>query len=113
LSLAGYDHRLEHVTRTGFDLVVGGHERVRSLWERLYRSAPMRAPTRVTIPSLDAVVIEDRDGTPVRMRFDFGEPLDSPHLCFFQWRDGRMASLAPPKPGDTIELPHQLGPTGW
>ena len=112
LSMAPVDHRIERVTPTGFDLVLSRTRPARTLWERLFRRAPLPAGTHVQISSLDATVIEDVSGTPTRMRFDFGEPLDSPHLCFYQWRDGRIATLAPPKPGDVIVLAHERGPTG-
>jgi len=110
LSLARSDHRIDNVTRTGFDLVTPGSERVRSVWERLYRSAPLAAGTTVRLAGLDATVIEDRGGAPVRVRFDFGEPLDSAHLCLLQWRDGGIIPLPPPAPGQTIDLPYQPVP---
>jgi hypothetical protein len=113
LSMAPNQHRIENVTRTGFDLVTEGGTRTRTVWERLYGGGPMSSGTRVTLTSLDARVIEDRDDVPVRVRFDFGEPLDAGHLCFFVWRDGMISPLAPPRPGETIDLPHQPGPMGW
>ena len=109
-SLAQSDHRIDNVTRTGFDLVTSGSDRVKSVWERLYRSDPLVAGTAVRLPGLDATVIEDRDGAPVRVRFDFGEPLDSAHLCLLQWRDGGIIPLHPPAPGETVDLPYQPGP---
>jgi hypothetical protein len=112
LSMAAVDHRIERVTPTGFDLVLAETPPARTLWERLFRRAPLPAGTHVQISSLDATVIEDAGGIPTRTRFDFGEPLDSPHLCFYQWRDGRIATLAPPKMGETIVLRHERGPTG-
>ncbi len=110
LSLAASDHRIDNVTRTGFDLTTLGGDRVRSVWERLYRSGPLPAGTRVRLAGLDATVIEVRDGAPVRVRFDFGEPLDSPHLCFLQWRGGGILPLRPPSSGDTIDLRYEPGP---
>jgi hypothetical protein len=67
----------------------------------------------VPVAPRTARVIEDRLGVPVRVRFDFGEPLDSPGLCFREWRDGAVRPFAPPKPGETRDVPHQPGPTGW
>jgi hypothetical protein len=113
LSLAPADHRIDNVTRTGFDLVTLDPGRTRGLWERLYRSGPLPAGTRVAMSHLDARVIEDQLGVPVRVRFDFGEPLDSARLCFREWRDGAVRPFAPPKPGETRDLPHQPGPMGW
>ena len=110
LSMARGDHRIDNVTRTGFDLTTRGGDRARSVWERLYRSGPLAAGSRVRVAGLDATVIEDRDGAPVRVRFDFGEPLDSAHLCLLQWRDGGIVPLRPPAPGETIDLPYEPGP---
>jgi hypothetical protein len=110
LSMAGGDHRIDNVTRTGFDLTTRGSDRVRSVWERLYRSGPLPAGSRVRVAGLDAKVIEDRGGAPVRVRFDFGEPLGSAHLCLLQWRDGGIVPLRPPAPGETIALPYEPGP---
>jgi hypothetical protein len=110
LSMAASDHRIDNVTRTGFDLSTRGTERTRSVWERLFRGGPLAAGTRVRVEGLDALVVEDRDGAPVRVRFDFGEPLDSPHLCLLQWRDGKIAPLRPPQPGEAIDLVYQPGP---
>ena len=112
LSMAPVDHRIERVTTTGFDLVLEQTPAARTLWERLFRRAPLTAGTHVKISSLDATVIEDRSGIATRMRFDFGEPLASPHLCFFQWRDEQVQPLAAPRPGETTVLPHQRGPMG-
>jgi hypothetical protein len=113
LSLAAADHRIENVTLSGFDLVSFRRTSTRSVWELLYRRRPIPSGTHVTVPSLDVTVIEDFDGAPTRVRFDFGQSLDSPDLCFVEWRDGRLRSLPPPSPGRTIELPHQPGPLGF
>jgi hypothetical protein len=113
LSVAPYDRRIENVTTTGFDLVTVAANPERSMWERLYRSEPLPAGTDVRLPSFDARVIEDRAGTPVRVRFDFEEPLDSSRLCFFEWRDAEIRPFRPPRRGETIDLPYQPGPMGW
>jgi hypothetical protein len=113
LSMAPRDHRIENVTTSGFDLVTLGGARIRTVWEQLYGSHPMASGTRVTLSSLTAQVIEEQDGIPVRVRFDFGDPLDSGRLCFFQWRDSRLAQFTPPKPHQVVDLPHHPGPMGW
>jgi hypothetical protein len=113
LSMAPADHRIEKITRTGFDLVTLGGDRTRTVWERLYGGGSMPAGTRVSLTGLDARVIEDRDGVPVRVRFDFGEALDAGHLCFFVWADGAVRPFAAPRPGDVVDLPHHAGPMGW
>lgn len=113
LSMAPRDHRIENVTATGFDLVTLGGARKRTIWEQLYGFRPMPTGTRVKLTSLNAQVIEDQDGIPVRVRFDFGEPLESGGLCFFQWRDGTIGPLALPRIDEAVDLPHHPGPMGW
>ncbi len=113
LSMAPRDHRIENVTATGFDLVTLGGARTRTIWEQLYGSYPMASGTRVALSSLTAHVIEEQGGVPVRVRFDFGEPLDSGRLCFYQWRNSTLSQLTPPQPGRVVELPHHPGPMGW
>jgi hypothetical protein len=113
LSMAPRDHRIENVTATGFDLVTLGGARTRTIWEQLYGSHAMASGTRVTLSSLTAQVIEEQGGVPVRVRFDFGEPLDSGRLCFYQWRDSTLSPFTPPGPDEVLDLPHHPGPMGW
>jgi hypothetical protein len=112
LSMAPVEHRIENVTRSGFDLAVLDRAREWTLWERVYRRRPLPAGTRVVIGSLDATVLEDAGGVPTRLRFDFGEPLDSPHLCFYQWRNSALVRLRVPRPGDAVHLGYEWGPGG-
>jgi hypothetical protein len=113
LSLAPVDHRIERVTASSFELASARAGGSRAIWERLYRAGPVPPGTRVTLPHLEATVLEARDGAPARVRFAFDEPLDSAHLCFLQWKDNRLSRIAPLRPGDTIDLPHEPGPTGF
>jgi hypothetical protein len=73
----------------------------------------MPSGTRVTLTSFDATVVEDREGVPSRVRFDFGEPLASTHLCLSVWRDGAIVRIEKPEPGEVIDLPYHPGPMGW
>jgi hypothetical protein len=113
LSFAPVDHRIEQVTATSFELATARPEGPRPLWERLFRAGPVPAGLRVTMPHLEATVLEERDGAPARVRFVFDEPLDSPHLCFLQWKGHQLSLMAPPKPGDAIALRHEPGPAGF
>ena len=109
LSMSASDQRIENVTRTGFDIAVSGPPRPRTVWEVLFRAAPMTAGTSVTVPSFTATVLEDHDGTPLRTRFEFGRPLDS-GFCYVTWRHGHLAALPAPTPGTRLELPYEPGP---
>jgi hypothetical protein len=113
LSMARANHRMENITATGFDLVTLGAHTTRTVWERLYGGGLMPSGTRVTLTSFDATVVEDREGVPSRVRFDFGEPLASTHLCLCVWRDGAIVRIEKPEPGAVIDLPYHPGPMGW
>jgi hypothetical protein len=113
LSMAPAAHRIENVTDTGFDLVTVGERATSTLWEQLYGGGPMRSGTRVRLTSFEATVLEDHDGVPSRVRFDFGEKLASPHLCLVAWRDGAIEALEKPQPGMVIDVPYHPGPMGW
>jgi len=114
LSMAPGAHRIEAVTGRGFDLLVtDGRASGRTLWERLFRAAPVPPGLHATTADFEVTVIEARDGAPVRTRFVFAEPLDSPRLCFVQWRGGQLTRLAVPAPGERVELSRERGPSGW
>lgn len=113
LSMARANHRIENITATGFDLVTLGAHTTRTVWERLYGGGLMPSGTRVTLTSFEATVVEDREGVPSRVRFDFGEPLASTHLCLSVWRDGAIVRIEKPEPGEVIDLPYHPGPMGW
>ena len=112
LSMAPADHRIENVTATGFDLVVLDRGE-KTVWEALYGMSVLRPGTHVTMPALDALVLEAHDGLPGRVRFDFHGPLDSGRLCFYAWGDGKLAALAPPRPGEVRHVRYHRGPMGW
>jgi hypothetical protein len=109
LSMSSSDQRVENVTRTGFDIAVAGEPQPRTVWEVLFRAAPMTAGTSVAVPSFTATVLEDRDGTPMRTRFEFSQPLDS-GSCFVAWRGGHLSTLPALTPGTRVDLPYEPGP---
>jgi hypothetical protein len=120
LSMSPTALRIEQVTRTGFQLRVIGAPRPPTTQERIFRSTPVPVGTHVSIAGLDVTVLEgtsfhdDREYWEGKVvRFDFGEPLDSPDLCFVQWTRAGLVSLAPPRPGDVVDIPPQFGPMGW
>jgi hypothetical protein len=113
LSLADRDHRLDEVTRTGFDLTTLGGARERTMWERLFRQEPVPAGLHVSTAGLDVTVLEADNGAPVRLRAEFDVPLDSPELCLMQWRDRTLKPLERPAPGSTVTLPYERGPMEW
>jgi len=111
LSMAAGDHRIERVTGRGFDLVVtDGRAGGRTIWERLFRAAPVPTGVRVTTADFEVMVIEAQVGAPVRTRFVFAAPLDSQNLCFVQWRGGQLVRLTLPAPGERLDMKWEQGP---
>jgi hypothetical protein len=120
LSMSPAKLRIEEVTRTGFQLAVIGRPRPPTTQERIFRSTPVPVGTHVSIAGLDVTVLEGTSAPDDPqywegkvIRFDFGEPLDSPDLCFIQWTRRGLERLAPPRPGQVIDIPLQFGPLGW
>jgi len=109
ISLAPNDHRLENVTKTGFDLRVVG-ERGPNFWEWVHRDVPLRTGDVVDLPDLRVEILEAGGNGPTRFRVDLRRPLDDPELCLLEWRDGALRRVPPPVPGETLDLGHELGP---
>jgi hypothetical protein len=74
----------------------------------LYRSStrPMVKGQQVELSGLHIEVLElTDDGHPLRVRFDFEEPLDSPRYRFYNWVDNHFRPVEIPKLGETKVLP--------
>jgi hypothetical protein len=110
LSSAPHDHVLERTSATGLDLVVRTDARQPGFWEVLHREAPPAAGTEVQLEGLHVTVKEATEAGPMRVHFEFDQPLESPELCFLTWRDGALRPLALPPPGGSVPVPHELGP---
>jgi hypothetical protein len=74
----------------------------------LYRTInkPMHAGQKVQLEGLAIEVLEvTEDGRPLRVRFDFAEPLGSDRYRFYHWVDNQFRPLALPAVGETKVLP--------
>jgi hypothetical protein len=74
----------------------------------LYRSIkrPMVKGQTVELSGLHVEVLElTQDGRPLRVRFDFEEPLEAPRYRFYDWEDNHFRPLEVPKIGETKVLP--------
>jgi hypothetical protein len=111
LSAARADHRIEAVTPTGFDLVVVG-DRVLNYWERVHTDVVPRAGDVVELPDMRIEVVEAVDAGPVRLRVDFGRPLDEDPVCLLAWSNGDLTRVEPLVPGDSLDLKLEPGPMG-
>jgi hypothetical protein len=82
----------------------------------LYRSkdAPLAKGQTVSLEGLAIDVLEvTEDGRPLRVRFDFAEPLDSPRYRFYHWVDNHFREMAPPAVGDAHVLPKAIITPEW
>jgi hypothetical protein len=74
----------------------------------LYRSSdkPMHKGQQVALEGLAIELLEvTPDGRPLRVRFDFAEPLDSSRYRFYNWADNQFKVLQVPAVGETKVLP--------
>jgi hypothetical protein len=74
----------------------------------LYRSInkPMHQGEKVPLQGLAIELLEvTDDGRPLRVRFDFSEPLDSARYRFYHWADNHFRPLELPAVGETKVLP--------
>jgi hypothetical protein len=94
------------VSATAVDLVAFRAGVEASLWERLYRLAPMTPGDRVSVRLFDATVLAVEDGWPTRVRFDF-RGLDD--ICFLEWREGSLTPRPLPAVGAALDLPFERG----
>jgi hypothetical protein len=111
------------VTRTGLRTLVlayeGGAMREPAVTKQaldLYRSkdAPLVKGQTVSLEGLAIDVLEvTEDGRPLRVRFDFAEPLDSPRYRFYHWVDNHFREMAPPAVGDAHVLPKAIITPEW
>jgi hypothetical protein len=112
LSAAPHHHHLERTSATALELVVRTDARKPGFWEQVYRDTPPAPGSEVRMEGLRVTVLDSSEAGPLRMRFEFDRPLESPDLCFVTWRDGALRSLALPPPGQGVSVPHSLGPMG-
>jgi hypothetical protein len=74
----------------------------------LYRSInkPMHEGHKVQLEGLAIEVVEvTDDGRPLRVRFDFSEPLGSDRYRFYHWVDNQFRPLELPAVGGSKVLP--------
>jgi hypothetical protein len=109
LSMAPQPHRVEAVTARGFELAVVG-ERAPNAWELVHRGAPWRAGEAVVAHDFTVTVLEASAAGPTRLRVEFDRPIAESDACFLRWQDGKLRATALPAAGESLELPHELGP---
>jgi hypothetical protein len=109
LSMAQNDLRLRGLGGGAFELEALGPRRA-NLFERVYRDTPLRAGAEVRAGELAARVLADEGGLPTRVEFRAGGGLE--RACFLAWREGKLARVAAPEAGTTLDVPFAPGPLG-
>ncbi len=109
LSMAPNDHRLRGLGGGAFELETVGPRRS-NLFERVYRAEPLRAGDEVRAGELSARVLGVEGGLPTRVEFRVEGGLG--RACFLAWRGGRLARVAAPEAGVTLDVPFEPGPMG-
>jgi hypothetical protein len=115
LSLAPHDHWLRRPRPRSLELEVVDGVMMRSLFEELYRDRrhPLPAGTVLDRRLLRVEILEDEQGAPTRIAFEFDRDLDDPSLRFLIWREGRLQRAVLPAVGGETYIERELGPAGF
>jgi hypothetical protein len=114
LSAARASHR---VTRTGertLELEPIGRTLLSGSFDRLFRAPelPFRAGDAFVQCGATIRVTQVQGGLPSHLAVEWRRSLDDPELALLVWRSGRLERLAPPRVGESVELPWSPGPSG-
>jgi hypothetical protein len=109
LSMAPNAHRLRGLGGGAFELETVG-PRTSNLFELIYRDSPVRVGDEVHAGELSAHVLAAESGLPSKVSFRVEGGLA--HACFLAWRGGKLAHVATPEAGVSLEVPHEPGPMG-
>ena len=72
---------------------------------------PLPPGHTVRLTGLTVTILETGpDGSPVRILFHFGRPLEDPTLRWLRWQDGVYVPFTPPVVGATVHLAPAVGP---
>jgi hypothetical protein len=107
LSLAPHDQRVERVSDEAIVLHVDDLPRRSTIFEHLFRDSPIEAGMRVAIDDLTATVLAAERGLPTRVRFELPA-----NACLLWLEDKKLVGRPLPKLGETVPVPHELGPFG-
>ncbi len=81
---------------------------------RLFRGKdfPMRKGETIRLTGMTVRVLHlDENGNgPDELLYTFDRPLEDPSLRWFEWKENAYVPFAPPRPGETVELPVSLDP---
>jgi hypothetical protein len=109
LSLAPNGMRLRGLGGGAFELETLGPRR-HTVFERVYRDAPLAPGDGARAGELGARVVAAEGGLPTRVEFRVEGGLD--RACFLVWGGGRLARVPAPEAGAVLEVPFEPGPIG-
>lgn len=113
MSIAPFAHRITRVNEHALDLEVVDGEMLTMLFEQLVRSPrhPLLPGDLVSFDTYQVRVMDVGQRGPTRVRFSFDEPLESPRIVFYEWRDGNFKVFTPPPVGESVLLEKTIGIT--
>lgn len=106
LSLSPARHVLRRIAKDTLELSTPNGTLLDGLWTTLLRapSLPLPRGTRIALDGFVATVMEDHDGKPTRVAFQFDRPLEDPSLVFLALVDGRLHRLSLPDIDEEIAV---------
>jgi hypothetical protein len=107
LSLAPHDQRVERVSDGAIVLHVDDLPRRSTIFEDLFRDTPVEVGMRVALDDLTATVLAAERGRPTRVRFELPA-----NACLLWLEDKKLVGRPLPRLGETLLVPHELGPFG-
>jgi hypothetical protein len=107
LSLSSAQHHLRRTGPDRLELFTPQGTLLDGAWAAAMRarSLPMSRGHVTRLPHLTATVLDDRQGRPTRVQFQFDRPLDDPSLVFLALSQGRLRRLTLPPAGQDVPVP--------
>lgn len=107
LSMAPHDHELERRDDGTLLVTVAGTPRRATMFETLFRDAPMHAGDSVAFAGFAAHVLDVERGFLTRVAFTLPA-----NACLVTLEHGKLVGRPQPEPGATRRVPHEPGPLG-
>jgi hypothetical protein len=107
LSMASATQRLRRTAADTLELSASDGTLLDGAWPSVFRAASVPFPRGTVIHTayMTATVLDDREGRPTRVAFQFTRSLDDPSLIFLVFRDRGLRRLTLPAVGGEVALP--------
>jgi hypothetical protein len=113
LSLAPFDHRFTRTSANTLEAEILDGSMMGSLFEKLYRDSPLVEGDVLDRGLLRVEILEADARGPTRLAFRFDRPLDDESLVLLAWTAGDLRRVPTPSVGESVLIPHTLGPAGF